>query len=110
MNWKIFNTTNQLEEIISLSFSKPVVIYKHSTRCSLSSMIKSRLEKSVPPQEIDFYFLDIIQYRSLSNQIAHQFGVTHESPQVLLISQGNCTFHESHYAIRMEDLQQQMAQ
>lgn len=109
MNWSVLNTEDQLAEIISKSHSKPQVIFKHSTRCSVSSMAKARLEKSEIPDTIDFHFLDLIAFRSLSNKIAKDLDVYHESPQVLLLQKGECIYDESHMAIRMDDIAEQVA-
>ncbi len=109
MNWSVLNTEEQLAEIISKSHSKPQVIFKHSTRCSVSSMAKARLEKSEIPDTIDFHFLDLIAFRSLSNKIAKDLDVYHESPQVLLLQKGECIYDESHMAIRMDDIAEQVA-
>lgn len=109
MNWSVLNTEEQLYSLIERSNSKPQVIFKHSTRCSISSMIKSRLEKSDTPDTIDFHYLDLIAYRSLSDKIAEDLQVYHESPQVLLIKKGECIYDESHMAIRMEDIEEQAA-
>lgn len=108
MNWSVLNTEEQLHSLIERSSSKPQVIFKHSTRCSISSVVKSRLEKSGIPEDMDFHFLDLIAYRSLSDMIANELDVHHESPQVLLLKNGECIYDESHMAIRMEDLVQQV--
>lgn len=107
MNWKPLTQPGQVEEISRLSAIRPQVIFKHSTRCSLSSTILSRLERSSYPEGIDFYFLDLIAYRDLSHQVAEAFDVWHESPQVLVIREGQCIFDESHMAIRMEEIIEQ---
>ncbi len=62
-------------------------------------MAKSRLEKNLPPADIQFYYLDLLSHRSLSNYIADRFDVTHQSPQVLVIKDGTCVYDESHLAI-----------
>lgn len=72
-------------------------------------MAKSRLERSEQPDDCDFYFLDLIRHRSLSNQVAEDFAVTHESPQILLIKNGECVYEESHSGIRMDELIEQLA-
>jgi bacillithiol system protein YtxJ len=110
MNWLNITSDRQLEEIREKSKVKPQVIFKHSIRCAVSSMVKTRLEKSNPPANIDFNFLDLINNRSLSNKLAEEFDVWHESPQVLLIKDGKCVYNESHSAIRMADLVEQMQQ
>lgn len=104
MDWIIINSDKQLEEIKEKSREKPVVIFKHSTRCAISGMAKSRLERSKKPEDIDFYFLDLIHYRNLSNRLSEDFNILHESPQVLVIKDGICIYDESHSGIRMEDI------
>lgn len=104
MQWKILTTEDQLEKIIELSNTKPQLIFKHSTRCSISSVVKSRLESGDTPEHIDFHFLDLVAHRSLSNKIAEDLNVHHESPQVLLLQNGECVYDESHLVIRMQDI------
>jgi len=104
MNWHILNTEEQWQELLHQSKTRPQVVYKHSTRCSISSVIKGRLERSAPQADIDFYYLDLIAYRSLSNKIAEDMRVEHESPQVLLIKDGICVYNESHNAIMMDEI------
>lgn len=94
----------QLEEIKKNSLQKPQVIFKHSIRCSISGMAKSRLDRKESPEGIDFYLLDIINHRSISNKIALDFHVHHESPQVLIINNGTCVYDESHSGIDLEDI------
>ena len=109
MNWSVLNTEEQLSALIKKSHQHPQVIFKHSTRCTLSSMAKTRLEKSGGTDKIDFHFLDLIAFRSLSNKIANDLAVNHESPQVLLLQQGECIYDESHMAIQMDDILEQVA-
>lgn len=104
MNWKILSDPSQLETIKTESSQKPVVIFKHSIRCSISAMAKGRLERAQAPEGIDFYYLDLINNRGLSNQVADEFGVHHESPQILIIKYGQCIYDESHNGIDMQDI------
>jgi len=104
MQWNILTSEEQLSTLLEQSHSKPQVIFKHSTRCSISSVVKARFETSPVPADIDFHYLDLIAHRSLSNKIAEDFGVHHESPQVLLIQKGKCKYDESHLVIRMTDI------
>jgi bacillithiol system protein YtxJ len=108
MNWIDLNSVQQLADIKELSKTRPQVIFKHSTRCSISSMAKSRLERSEQPETGDFYFLDLIKYRSLSDKIAEDFAVTHESPQILVIKNTECVYEESHSGIVMDEIAEQM--
>ncbi len=107
MNWIPLTEIAQLQEIIAASNSKPQVIFKHSTRCATSAMIKSRLERAEAPASLDYYYLDLITYRSVSNKIEELFQVAHESPQLLLIKNGLCVYDESHYGISMDDTVEQ---
>lgn len=107
MQWHILTTAEQLETLVRNSFEKPQVIFKHSTRCSISSTAKTRLEKAGAPATIDFHYLDLLANRSLSNKIAEDFSVHHESPQVLLIRNGECIFDESHLSIHMDEIAEQ---
>ena len=67
-------------------------------------MALQRLQKVSQPSDIDFYFLDLLSYRNLSNKIADIFKVPHESPQVLVIRDGNCVYEESHMGISMNEI------
>ena len=107
MNWHPLDDEKQLPELRAQSFSKPVVIFKHSTRCSISSMALNRLERSETPEGVQFYFLDLIRHRGLSNKVAEVFSVHHESPQVLIIRGGECIYDESHGSIHMADIAEQ---
>jgi bacillithiol system protein YtxJ len=107
MNWLTLNSENQIEAIKQASFTKPQVIFKHSTTCSISQMALSRFERSVAPEQIDFYYLDLLNYRPISAAIATSFQVHHESPQVLLIKNGECIYDESHYGIMMDEIIEQ---
>ncbi len=109
MDWISLTSSAQLADIIEKSKRQPQLIFKHSTRCSISSMAKNRLERTTPPENIDFYYLDLISYRELSTKIAEDFDVFHESPQVILIKNGECSYDESHSGINMDDIIEQAA-
>ncbi len=104
MNWKTITDENQLDTIIEQSYHQPQVLFKHSTRCSISSLAKSRLDSHEAPADIAFHYLDLLTYRPLSNKIAQLFDVAHESPQVLLIRNGKCIYDESHNGIIFKDI------
>jgi bacillithiol system protein YtxJ len=105
MNWKTLENETQLNSVTEFSFKKPQAIFKHSTRCSISTMVKSRLDKSVI-DTIDFHYLDLIANRTISNLIAEKFNVNHESPQILLIKNGECIYDESHNGINIDELEE----
>jgi len=104
MNWKTLTSEEQLSEINAASAHQPVAIFKHSTRCSISSMAKARLERAAEPDGLTFYYLDLIAYRSVSNKIAELYQVPHESPQILIIRNGACIYDESHSGILMDEI------
>jgi bacillithiol system protein YtxJ len=104
MNWIPLHTESQLEEIKTRSTNRPQLIFKHSTRCSTSAVVKGRLERAKGPESIDFYYLDLLNHRPVSNKIADLFQIDHESPQVLLIRDGQCIYDESHMGITMADI------
>ncbi len=111
MNWSIIETEKDLEKAKVASNQKPVVIFKHSTRCGISSMALNRLERSWIEQEmkdVEAYFLDLIQHRELSHAVASTFNIRHESPQLLLIRNEECVFHTSHMGISYQTLKQQL--
>jgi bacillithiol system protein YtxJ len=106
MNWIELTGLQQLDQIRQSSLERPQVIFKHSTRCSVSSMALHRLERSEAPAGADFYLLDLIRHREISNTIAESFSVYHESPQVLIIRNGECVYDESHSGINMEEIRE----
>jgi bacillithiol system protein YtxJ len=104
MNWNQLTTEQQLDEIIGKSAEKPVVIFKHSTRCSISSTALSRLERAWDSEQTPAFYLDLIAYRPISGIIAEKFDIEHQSPQILVIDNGKCTYSATHWDISMEDL------
>lgn len=105
MNWHPLTSAEQLDTVIEESKSTPVVIFKHSTSCSISSTAKSRLERQWNGAGLDHikpYYLDLLRYRPVSNEIAEVFQVQHQSPQLLLIQDGMCTYDASHLSISVD--------
>ncbi len=112
MNWTALTSEEQLQEIITESEKAPVMIFKHSTRCSISSMSLNRLERSWSEAEmpgIKTFYLDLIAYRSISSQIAQLFHVEHESPQAILIHHGKSVWDASHYDIQYDSIKKVVA-
>ena len=109
MNWIPLDNLEQLLDIANVQGYS--VIFKHSTRCSVSMMAKKRFEHDWDsiPEGTPVYFLDLISFREISNKIAEQFKVHHESPQMLLIKNGECVYETSHGEISAEELAEQMA-
>ncbi len=107
MNWNKLTTDDQLDLIKEESNRSPVLIFKHSTSCSISHMALSRMERNWNDHlGVKPYYLDLLAYKPISNKIESVFGVEHESPQVLLIRNGECIYDASHMAISFAGLQQ----
>lgn len=100
-NWALLTEEKQLNEIIEESKTKLVVVFKHSTRCGISRGVLSQFEKATDSnlENIAFYYLDLLQYRNISNELASVFNVYHQSPQAILIKNGEVVTHNSHYDI-----------
>lgn len=103
MNWTSLESAEQINNI--KHYHGYSVIFKHSTRCAISLMAKKRFELDGDkfPQDIPLYFLDLIKYRDLSKQIADDFQVYHESPQMLLIKDGECILDLSHSHVSVDE-------
>lgn len=103
MNWIQLESPEQIEEV--KQHPGYSIIFKHSTRCSISMMARRKFEMDGDqlPQDIPLYFLDLIKYRPLSAQVAETFQVHHESPQMLLIKEGECILDQSHGGISVEE-------
>jgi bacillithiol system protein YtxJ len=107
MDWNILENLSQLEEIKQKSGDKPVLIFKHSTRCSISGMAWDRLKrnwKKEDSEKVTPYFLDLIRHREISNQIEKEFSVYHESPQVIIVKSGKAVYDNSHMGISYADI------
>ena len=98
--WIALNNVAQLDEI-QLQKAKNIVIFKHSTRCGISSSVINRFEKKYQNKTagMDFYLLDLLNYRPISNEIAERFKITHQSPQIIVLQNGKVKVHASHYEI-----------
>jgi len=103
MKWIPLESADQLGEI--KKHEGYSIIFKHSTRCSISMMARKRFEMDWDqmPDSIPLYFLDLIKHRDISGQIATDFHVHHESPQLLLIKEGECILDQSHGGISVEE-------
>lgn len=111
INWVPLSDIAQLEDIIKISSAKPVLIFKHSTRCGISRMVLKNFESDydIPETDIDMYFLNLLEYRNLSNDISEKFKVGHQSPQVLLIKNKKSVYDSSHHSITIEAIKEIIA-
>ena len=105
INWIELNDLGQLNEIMDLSHEQPVVIFKHSTRCSISRMALKQFENEFDLEgTVTPYFLDLLNHRDISQEIATRFDVYHQSPQLLLIKEGKSIYDASHSDIDAVEL------
>lgn len=112
MEWNNLEASEQLSTIDLQSTNTPCLILKHSTRCSISVAAKLRLEKNwnFSSDQIKPYYLDLLEHRNISNEIAERYNVYHESPQILLISNGECLLDASHLDINVEEIAEVLQQ
>ncbi|MBT3589067.1 MAG: bacillithiol system redox-active protein YtxJ [Flavobacteriaceae bacterium] len=106
--WNQLTSVDQLVEIEKESFDQTIAIFKHSTRCGTSSMALRQFEKQfkINNANVKLYFLDLLSFRDISNEIAIRFQVFHQSPQLIVLEKGNTVHHSSHHQIDAELLEQ----
>jgi bacillithiol system protein YtxJ len=102
-DWNALTTIEQFNDIVEKSRTKTQAIFKHSTRCGISSSVLKQFEKQ-RNTTIEFHYLDLLKYRDISNDIASRFNVIHQSPQLLVIKNGVVVAHDAHYDIMGMDL------
>jgi len=102
LNWSHLESEEQLQAAIEESHDRPVVLFKHSTRCSISFMALDRMngESALNEKDAGLYYLDLLKFRNLSNKIEELFEIRHESPQMIVLRNGAVVHHSSHGAIR----------
>ena len=104
MNWKHLESIDQLNTAVMESNHQTVVLFKHSTKCSVSVMAKRMLESQWShSNNVTPYFLDLLNHREISNEIASRFGIRHESPQVVVLKDGIVIHSASHNEIDQAD-------
>lgn len=105
--WHVLSKMEQLDEIMEESKTKPVAIFKHSTRCGISRGVMRLFERSytLTDEQLKLYYLDLLENRGISNEIATRFKVYHESPQMIVIKDGVVVHHDSHHSIEASHLE-----
>ncbi|MFM7090127.1 MAG: bacillithiol system redox-active protein YtxJ [Bacteroidota bacterium] len=101
-NWTNLTEVKQIDTIVSLSYNSPVFIFKHSVTCGISAQAKENLEIGTKNGDklFHFYYLDLLNFRTVSNEIATAFDVHHQSPQIILVHHGKAIFSASHHKIK----------
>lgn len=108
MRWTPLTEVQQIGTWISRSYKTPIAFFKHSTRCSISAMAKNRLESkwAMDEEKVIPVYIDVLSNRSVSEQLAKQLDVIHQSPQIILVKDGAVAFHTSHGNIDVASIEQ----
>jgi len=105
-NWNVLTDELEVEKIIEASREQPQLIYKHSPTCGICAMAKDKIEQGFGEisDKTGMYFVNVINARPASNAIEEKLQVRHESPQVLVLRNGECIWHTSHYSIKADTI------
>jgi bacillithiol system protein YtxJ len=108
MVWTDLERLSQIDDLISYSHNSAILIFKHSTRCNISSIAKTRLETkwNFDDSIVKPYYLDLLNHRDISNSLAEKFNVFHESPQIILLKNGECILDASHLDISIDEIKE----
>lgn len=105
LNWTLIETIEALEKAIARTNDRPALFFKHSTRCSISSMALSRFEKEWNDENhCDLYFIDLISHRDVSNKLSEETNIVHQSPQVIVVKEGSAVYDASHSGIDANEI------
>jgi bacillithiol system protein YtxJ len=113
MNWIELNSEERLAEAKAASKNRPVMLFKHSTTCSISKTALNRLERNWKEEEVaetKAYYLDLLAHRNISREIAELFDVEHQSPQVLIIQNEKSVYDSSHFDIDYSSIKKKIEQ
>lgn len=104
--WKKIESEEDLKKAIEHSFDNKIAIFKHSTSCFISKTVLKNFEKEIEnlDQKVELYYLDLLAHRAISNKIAEDLGVTHQSPQLIVIEKGKVVNNASHQDISIEQI------
>ncbi|REC44469.1 bacillithiol system redox-active protein YtxJ [Chryseobacterium sp. 5_R23647] len=105
--WKTIKSEEDLEKAIKQSYENRVAVFKHSTSCFISKTVLKNFEKEIEnsdEQNVSFYFLDLLAFRPISNKIAEDFAIRHESPQLIVIENGKAINNASHQDISLSQI------
>jgi len=106
MDWLPITTPQAVDAMLRQSAIRPQILLKHSTRCSISTMAKARVERQQPVGnlEADFLLLLVVEHRPASNHAAEVLGVHHESPQLIVVRNGEVLLDQSHYEVNLDEV------
>ncbi|WP_166384779.1 MULTISPECIES: bacillithiol system redox-active protein YtxJ [unclassified Polaribacter] len=106
LNWIPLTSMEELEKIKEISKTEAVLIFKHSTRCGISSMVIKQFEKLFTEEHknLKVYYLDLLNYRNISDEVGYTFQVMHQSPQLIVVKNGISIESAAHYDITNTNL------
>lgn len=110
LKWEMISSEQDLRNVMENTSVKPALFYKHSTRCSISSMALNRLESEweTAIENCNLYFIDLIAHRNVSNLLADLTGVPHQSPQAILVKNNEVLYDASHSSINAKNIEQKL--
>lgn len=105
-NWKTITSEDDVQKIIDASVLKTQIIFKDSQSCGISAYAKERLSEgsSLLVEKSEFNYLDLLKYRTVSNFIADELDITHQSPQIIVIKDKKVVYRDSHHSIQPEKI------
>ena len=107
-SWQQLENVEEYRHAVDRSYEKPILFFKHSTTCFISKAVKKNLEKQINQSEdkekVDLYYLDLLHFRPISNLMANDLNVTHQSPQAILIQNGEVKYNASHENIDFQNV------
>ena len=107
INWIPLTSVEQIADVKEASKSGNAAVFKHSTRCIISRTVLQNFEGDYPSDvDLKLYFIDLLNYREVSNAIAEEFGVIHQSPQFILIKNEKAVLNASHHGINEINLKE----
>lgn len=99
-NFIKLDSTERLEQLFEESHDKPVILFKHSTTCPISSGVYQEISRVAG----DINLVVVQSARPISLAIAEKTGIRHESPQAIVIKNGEVVYHASHFDVTAEDV------
>ena len=107
-SWQELENVEEYRQALNHSFEKPILFFKHSTSCFISKSVKKNLEKqiseSADKDKVDLYYLDLLHFRPISNLMESDLNVTHQSPQAILLKNGEVKYNASHENIDFQSV------
>ena len=102
------STETEWNDVLRKSHDRPVVLFKHSNSCGLSSRAQRQIERLTDPGDPDVYRIVVQTARPISDYVEHVLGIRHESPQVFVLAGGNAVYDSSHHAVTAENIRDAM--